>query len=702
MSKAIKIISAIGVLFIALIVAGIAIIKSIDFNQYKGMIAEQAKAATGRDLTIAGDLNLSISLTPSVAVDGVTFSNASWGSSPNMVSVKRFAAEMSLMPLLSGEIQINQVILEGVEVLAEKDKSGKANWEFGAPAAKEESTSGGGDATLPVVNSVSLKDVNVTYKDAQAGQEYALKLATVDLKSGGLSSPLDLMIKGTVNGQDFSVGGQLGSLGAMGGGGMFPVKLDIAALKVNIGLDGKLGVPDGNPMADLKLAINGGSLAETLNAAAALEPTLKGMELPVKGSFKIASVLKLDGPTKISLGNLDAAIGPLAVKGSVAADLGGKRPAVDVVLKTDTLNLDELLPKDEARAAPAPAKNDDGRVFPNDPLPLDGLKAADANVRFDAGKIIVEGMEITNVTVNLSLKNGRLDVNPLGAVVAGGKINGNVLLDASNAMADLKAKISVDQLDYGLLLSQKGLSDMATGKVDVNVDVSGAGTSVRQLMAGLNGTTRVVTKDGKLESGALNVVSSDLLNVFESKDDKKIICGVVDFKITKGMANAHAIVFETGGISVVGTGSANLADETLKLRVDPRAKKANLATVAMVPVDVDGTFAKPDWHVDMAGAAGNVAAGAARTAGAIATMGLSLLVEKVAKSTVLSTDSNDYCTPALAGKAVVPGEMKSAEAPKQETSGSSAPAPAKEEESSNPLGAIGKSLGGGLKGLLGN
>lgn len=702
MSKAIKIISAIGVLFIALIVAGIAIIKSIDFNQYKGMIAEQAKAATGRDLTIAGDLNLSISLTPSVAVDGVTFSNASWGSSPNMVSVKRFAAEMSLMPLLSGEIQINQVILEGVEVLAEKDKSGKANWEFGAPAAKEESTSGGGDATLPVVNSVSLKDVNVTYKDAQAGQEYALKLATVDLKSGGLSSPLDLMIKGTVNGQDFSVGGQLGSLGAMGGGGMFPVKLDIAALKVNIGLDGKLGVPDGNPMADLKLAINGGSLAETLNAAAALEPTLKGMELPVKGSFKIASVLKLDGPTKISLGNLDAAIGPLAVKGSVAADLGGKRPAVDMVLKTDTLNLDELLPKDEARAAPAPAKNDDGRVFPNDPLPLDGLKAADANVRFDAGKIIVEGMEITNVTVNLSLKNGRLDVNPLGAVVAGGKINGNVLLDASNAMADLKAKISVDQLDYGLLLSQKGLSDMATGKVDVNVDVSGAGTSVRQLMAGLNGTTRVVTKDGKLESGALNVVSSDLLNVFESKDDKKIICGVVDFKITKGMANAHAIVFETGGISVVGTGSANLADETLKLRVDPRAKKANLATVAMVPVDVDGTFAKPDWHVDMAGAAGNVAAGAARTAGAIATMGLSLLVEKVAKSTVLSTDSNDYCTPALAGKAVVPGEMKSAEAPKQETTDSSAPAPAKEEESSNPLGAIGKSLGGGLKGLLGN
>jgi AsmA family protein len=702
MSKTIKILSAIGVLLIALVVAGIAIIKSIDFNQYKGMIAEQAKAATGRDLTIDGDLNLSISLTPSVAVDGVTFANASWGSKPNMMTVKRFAAEMSLMPLLSGEIKINQVVLEGVELLAEKNKSGKANWEFGAPAAKTESTPSDGDMVLPVVNSVSMKNVNVTYKDAQAGQQYALKLVSVDLKSGGLSAPLDLAIKGAINAQEFRVDGQLGSISAIGGGGMFPIKLDIGALKVNIGLDGKLGTPGGKPMADLKLNVNGASLADTLAAAAALEPSLKGMELPIGGAFRITSAMKLDGPTKISLGDLDATIGPLAFKGRVAADLGGKRPAVDVALKTDTINLDELLPKSDAKAAPAPAKSGDGRVFPNDPLPLDGLKAANAKVKFDANRIIVDGMEITGVTVNLSLNNGVLKIDPLGAVVADGKINGSVMLDASKKLAGLKTNIGIKQLDYGKLLTQRGMSDMATGKVDIDVNVSGSGSSVRQLMAGLNGKTRVVTRDGRLESGALNIVSTDLLNVFDSQDDKAIKCGVVQFNISNGMANTHAIVFETGGISVIGTGSANLADETLKLRVDPRSKKANLATVAMVPVDIIGTFAKPDWQIDMAGAAGNVAAGAARTAGAIATMGLSLLVEKAAKATVAKTDDTDYCTPALAGKKVVPGEMKSSEAaPEQQSGSSTPPAPAK-EESSNPLGSIGKSLGSGLKGLLGN
>ena len=107
-------------------------------------------------------------------------------------------------------------------------------------------------------------------------------------------------------------------------------------------------------------------------------------------------------------------------------------------------------------------------------------------------------------------------------------------------------------------------------------------------MAGLGGKVRVVTKDGKLENGALNIISADLTNVFKSKDDKKIVCGVVHLNIKKGLANVHSMVFETGGISVVGTGSAKLSNETLKMRVDPRSKKANIATVAMIPVNISG------------------------------------------------------------------------------------------------------------------
>ncbi|HER26931.1 MAG TPA: AsmA family protein, partial [Rhodospirillales bacterium] len=508
MSKAVKILSAIGVLLVALVVAGIAILKSIDFNQYKDVIAEQAKAATGRELTIAGDLSLSLSLSPRVSVQGVTFANAPWGSDPVMLSVKRFAAEMSLIPLLSGEIEIKQVILEGVNVLAEKDKSGQANWDFGPPAPANQAPAAStseADVVLPVINNVSLKDVNVTYKDAQAGLEYSLNLGTVDLKSGGLDAPLDLVILGAVNDQAFAIKGQLGSIGAIGGGQVFPVKLNIAALKMDVGLDGKIGVPNGNPMVDLRLKVDGNSLVETLKAVAALEPALTGLQLPVKGAFSLNTILKLDGPAKIALTDLQAAIGSLNIKGRVSADLGGARPNVDATLQMATLNLDDLLPKNDTGAASGRARIDDGRVFPADPLPLEGLKAADANVKLTIDKVIIDGMEIANLKVNLALENGRLNLDLVNAGVADGKINGSVVLDGSKNIARLKARIEASQIDYGKLLSERGLTDMASGKVDLMVDVSGNGGSVRQLMAGLNGRTRVVTENGRLESGALNI-----------------------------------------------------------------------------------------------------------------------------------------------------------------------------------------------------
>lgn len=712
MGRWMKILSVIGVLLIAIVVAGIAILKSIDFNEYKDEIAEQAKAATGRDLKIAGKLDLEISLSPRIAVDGVSFSNASWGSRPEMLTVKKFAAEMSLLPLLSGQIEIKRVLLEGVDVLAEKDKSGKANWEF-APAGaekkeQESSASGGGSMALPVVHMVSIKDVKVTYKDAQAGAQYALNLESVDLSASGSNSPLNLNVKGVVNGQAFSVGGRVGSIAALAGGGMFPLKLDVAALGATIGLDGKAGVPDGAPKADIKLALKGVSLADTLAAADALSPGLKDIKLPVSGGYHVNSQVKINGPQKINLENLDAGVGKMAVKGRVAADLTGARPAVDVALATDTINLDELLPKSEEKTAggtekpAADASKGDGRVFPNDPLPLDGLKAADAKVKFDAKTIIIQGMQITDVSVGIDLKGGKLKVSPLAAGFGGGKINGDIGLDASGAAAGLKAKLAVKGVDYGMVLSQRGLTDIAKGKVDADIDVSGSGASVRQLMAGLNGTSRIVTKDGKLESGALNIISTDLTGVFSSKDDKKIICGVVDHRITKGVANTHALVFETGGISVVGTGSANLADETLKMRVEPRAKKPNVASAAMIPVNIKGTFANPDWEIDALAAAGNVASGASRIGAAVATGGISLLVEKLANTAGESAgmiDKTDYCTPALAGKKVEPGKMeKAASTSKKSSDGKTESAPAKKEESGSPVEGISK----GLKSLFGN
>ncbi len=121
MKKWIKVLSAIFVLAVAVVVAGVAILQSLDFNEYRGLIAEQVKAATGRDLTINGELNLELSLNPAVAVEGVTFANADWGSRKDMATLKKFAAEVELLPLLSGDVRVKRLVLVGLDLWAETD-----------------------------------------------------------------------------------------------------------------------------------------------------------------------------------------------------------------------------------------------------------------------------------------------------------------------------------------------------------------------------------------------------------------------------------------------------------------------------------------------------------------------------------------------------------------------------------------------------
>jgi len=699
MNRWIKIFSGIVVLGIAVVVAAVAILKSMDFNKYKGQVASLVREVTGRELKIAGDLKLNISLNPSLSVENVSLANAAWGSSPDMVTVRHFAAEVSIIPLLSGTLDVNRVVLDGVNVVAETDKTGKGNWVFGGPSGKKSESEADGKSTsgvLPVVRLVSIKDVTLTYKDGIKGEAYKLALDRLTLQADGATAPLKLNMSGSVNGQAIELDGTLGSVSTMTAGGMIPLDVNIAAFASRVMMKGQVGAPDGKPAADAKVSVSIANLSQTIEAASGVVPALKNMVLPPVDGLDLTLKAKYTGDS-LSLADVALKIGATDLTGNIRLGLGGPVPVIEGKLASDLINLDELLPKPASEKQVV--ENTDGRVFSDASIPLDGLKVANVSLHFTGKKILVQGIDVTDTSVELTVQSGKLEFRP-AARIFNGSVSGDVKLNAGGKMPVLDARLNVAKLDYGKALASRDMNDIAEGLVDINIDVTGSGNSVRSLMAGLSGKTRIVTEDGQLKSGALNIVSTDLLNVFDSKDDKKLRCGVVDFDIVSGMANVRSIVLETGGFSVIGTGDVNLKSEQPNLRIDPRAKKTNLATVAMVPVNVHGTLAKPDWTIDATAAAGNIAAGAARTGAAVATMGLSLLVEKaVTTATGMAVDTNDYCVPALAGKKVVPGQTKSTSGAKTD---SKSPVQPIGKTPADALKNIGDGIGSGLKGLFGS
>ncbi|MGB0683018.1 MAG: AsmA family protein [Magnetovibrionaceae bacterium] len=696
-----KILAALGALvgiLVVVVIIGVVVLSSMDFNQYKGLIQEEAKKATGRDLVLAGDLELSISLTPSINVSGVSFQNAAWGSRPEMAKLDELSAEVSLLPLLSQEIHVNRLVLRGLDVMAETDANGVGNWVFGEKKAEKEQEKhegGGGPGVLPVVKLVSLRDVSVTYKDGVTGETLVAEIVELDLGADSASAPLDLRLLARYNGVDVEASGQLGSVEALLENDPFTVKLDAEAVGANVSLDGLIKDLRGGKGVDMGFSVSTTSIPETLKAASAMVPALAEVgPVPAVGIEVSGRAFDAEGGGGIK--GLSLKLGSSDLGGDVSVRLDGPRPKVTADLSSTLLALDELMPADEGTKASEPASDSgDGRVFPADPLPLDGLKAADAAISLKAAKIQAKGNEVSDLSLQLALDGGKLQLSPFKATVSDGLVAGDISLNGAAATPSLSAKLDVKGLDYGKVLAGlQGGSAPVMGKVDLAADLKGAGGSVRALMAGLNGNLRVTSEGGKIDSKALNFASADLMAALpfvDSEGDKDIRCIVVDYRIASGMASSHATVIETGGFSVVGEGRINLADETLDLDVTPRAKKTNLASVAMYPIAIGGTLASPSF-----GPQGKALAKSALSIGAaVATGGLSLLAEKAVDVAKGAVDKTDYCALALAGKAVSPsGEVES-------ESSSEQAAPSAEQEKA-PAGKALEGAKDALKGLFGN
>ena len=192
------------ILVIAAGAAGVAILMTTSPEEIRDFVAGQVKEATGRELAIKGKLDLGISLVPSLVMNDVTFANAKWASSPNMLSLKRLEAGLELMPLLQGDIRLTQIVLIEPNINLETNAKGQGSWVFEdatKPEAKKDESSG--SATLPILNRLLIEKGKFTFKDGQKSETLSLALDKVKIDAAGPSGSTLIELKGGYNGTPF-------------------------------------------------------------------------------------------------------------------------------------------------------------------------------------------------------------------------------------------------------------------------------------------------------------------------------------------------------------------------------------------------------------------------------------------------------------------------------------------------------------------
>src|SRR6185312_2654265 len=78
-----------AIALVVVVVALVVVVATMDLGRFKGYAEEAAMNATGRKLSIDGELHLSLFPAPTLSAEKVRFANASWGSAPDMVKVEK-------------------------------------------------------------------------------------------------------------------------------------------------------------------------------------------------------------------------------------------------------------------------------------------------------------------------------------------------------------------------------------------------------------------------------------------------------------------------------------------------------------------------------------------------------------------------------------------------------------------------------------
>jgi uncharacterized protein involved in outer membrane biogenesis len=159
----------------------------------------------------------------------------------------------------------------------------------------------------------------------------------------------------------------------------------------------------------------------------------------------------------------------------------------------------------------------------------------------------------------------------------------------------------LEKFDLGGLLKAMAVTDLLTGAVDLDLSGRGAGTSLRQIMAQLDGGLVAVMGKAELATPLFDLIGADLAQSVMpwAKQDRSthINCAVARFDAKRGTATSDALLLDTEKVTVQGAGTIDLASERIALVLKPEPKERSLISLA-TPIDVGGTLAAPTLTPD--------------------------------------------------------------------------------------------------------
>ena len=421
----------IGVVLVLLVAAAFVGPRFIPGDTLKAQIAEQARAAIGRELIIDGDLSFTLLPAPGVKVSGVRVSNIEGAQAADMVRFKSAQVAVALGPLIAGNIEIERVVLVEPVFELEQLADGGNNWTFAPPgpaAAPGDGDTASAGAANGSASSLKLNDLvvrggTVVFRSPDITE----RIEGINASFGAASLRGPFRAEGDVvlRGMPASLRAAIGELV---NDRAIPVSVTTGMQEAEVSFSGLLsGFPNEPRIAgqlDGKAADIGALIA--LASGQSAPALLAASPLAIKGDVSASR-------EAVALNDLSVELGDIGATGAATIGLG-KTPEIDLILNAGQLDLDRLLTGFRSAlarsggASGSPGKSPaGGKSAPQTgggpapgAAPSFALPAAlnmTVETRIDA--LLYRGGVIRQAALNAQLADGELTVSQLTAQLPG-------------------------------------------------------------------------------------------------------------------------------------------------------------------------------------------------------------------------------------------------------------------------------------------
>ncbi|QGY39057.1 AsmA family protein [Pseudodesulfovibrio cashew] len=508
MSKPIKIILAVaGALAGLFLVAVVILVTTVDPNAYKAEISKAVKEQTGRDLVFEGDIHFNFLPWLGLEVGPVALGNRQGFSPAEMIRINRAEASIRVLPLLTGDVAVGVVVLDGLTVNLAVNKKGINNWDDLSKGEKtaaaepesqgKEQAEGGSLGSLSVLG-VEITGANITYDDQKAGKKTAVNNLNLIIGEVGDKLPTPIVLTFDLKLDDPKIETRpklTGTFTSDAEAGTARLT-DLALTFLNARLTGDFFARAKDDKVDYsaELKLDEMSPKELLSKL--------GMDMVTADTAaltKASADIKLNGtPDAVSLESMAVVLDDtnITATGSVA---NFAKPAVRLELNVDDIDADRYLPpaSDKKQDGTKTASTETASSQAEEP-DLSALKDQDLRAKLTVGKLKAMNLRVSDILVEISAKNGIVQVNPFQANLYDGSLKGHSTLDVRVTPAPWKESADLKDVQAGPLLKDLTGKDHILGTTVAKYDVTGFGLTPDNIKKSLTGTASFAFTDGAI------------------------------------------------------------------------------------------------------------------------------------------------------------------------------------------------------------